>query len=211
MSVAQSEPRYTVEEYLALERDSEERHEYLDGQIYLMAGESPEHADICTNLIRELATQLRGTPCRVRSKDTKVRSGPSPIPRKSAKGLFSYPDVVVICGEPQYYDENRDVVINPTVIIEVLSDSTEAFDRGEKFLRYQNRNPSLTDYILVSQFAVIVEHYVRQPDGSWSYQVYQGLDQSLVVKSIDCRLHLSEVYDRIVFPTDPPDPRAEEQ
>jgi Uma2 family endonuclease len=132
-----------------LERDSEERHEYLDGQIYLMAGESPEHADICTNLIRELAPQLRDTPCRVRSK-AKVRSGPSPIPRKSAKGLFSYPDVVVICGEPQYYDEIRHTVINPTVIIEVLSDSTEAFDRGEKFLRYQNWNPSLTDYILVS-------------------------------------------------------------
>lgn len=208
MSVAQSEPRYTVEEYLVLERDSEERHEYLDGQIYLMAGESPEHADICTNLVRELATQLRDTPCRVRSKDTKVRSGPSPVPRKSAKGLFSYPDLVVICGEPQYYDEIRHVVINPTVIIEVLSDSTEAFDRGEKFLRYQNWNPSLTDYILVSQFAVIVEHFARQPDGSWSYQVYQGLDQSLVIKSIDCRLQLSEVYDRIVFSSDP---EAEEQ
>jgi Uma2 family endonuclease len=99
-------------------------------------------------------------------------------------------------------------VINPTVIIEVLSDSTKAFDGGEKFLRYQNWNPSLTDYILVSQFAVIVEHYVRQPDASWYYQVYQGPDQSLVVKSIDCRLQLSEVYDRIVFPSDP---RAEEQ
>lgn len=211
MSVAQSEPRYTVEEYLALERDSEERHEYLDGQIYLMAGESPEHGDICTNLVIQLGVRLRDTNCRVRSKDTKVRSGPAPISRKSAKGLFSYPDVVVICGEPQYYDEIRRVVINPTVIIEVLSDSTEAFDRGEKFLRYQNWNPSLTDYILVSQFAVIVEHYVRQPDGSWSYQVYQGLDQSLAVKSIDCRFQLSEVYDRIVFPADPADLTAEEQ
>jgi Uma2 family endonuclease len=211
MSVAQSEPRYTVEEYLALESDSEERHEYLDGQIYLMAGESPEHADICTNLVIQLGMRLRDTNCRVRSKDTKVRSGPSPVPRKSAKGLFSYPDVVVICGEPQYYDENRDVVINPTVIIEVLSDSTEAFDRGEKFLRYQNWNASLTDYILVSQFAVIVEHFVRKPDGSWSYQVYQGLDQSLVIESVDCRLQLSEVYDRIVFSTDPSDSEAEEQ
>lgn len=169
MSVAQSEPRYTVDEYLELERNSEDRHEYLDGQISLMAGESPEHGDICTNLVLQLAAQVRGTPCRVRSKDTKVRSGTSSMSRKPAKGLFAYPDIVVICGEPQYYDERRDVVINPSVIIEVLSESTEAFDRGGKFLRYQNWNPSLTDYILVSQFEVIVEHYVRQPDGSWSY------------------------------------------
>lgn len=211
MSVAQSEPRYTVEEYLASERESEERHEYLDGQIFAMAGESPEHGDICTNLVLQLAAQLRDTPCRVRSKDTKVRSGTSSMSRKSAKGLFSYPDIVVICGEPQYYDEHRHVVINPSVIIEVLSDSTEAFDRGEKFLRYQNWNPSLTDYILVSQFAPIVEHYVRQPDGSWTYHVYQGLEHNVFITSIDCTLRLAEVYDRVVFPVDSGDETGEEQ
>lgn len=93
MSVAQAEPQYTVEEYLASERESEERHEYLDGQIFAMAGESPEHADICSNLVFQLVGRLRDTHCRVRSKDTKVRSGPSPISRRSAKGLFSYPEV----------------------------------------------------------------------------------------------------------------------
>jgi Uma2 family endonuclease len=211
MSVAQSEARYTVEEYLALERDSEERHEYLDGQIYLMAGESPEHGDICTNLVLQCAAQLRDTPCRVRSKDTKVRSGTSSMSRKLAKGLFSYPDIVVICGEPQYYDEHRHVVINPSVIIEVLSDSTEAFDRGAKFLRYRNWNPSLTDYILVWQSEVIVEHYVRQPDDSWSIYVYQGLEDSVFIKSINCTLRLAEVYDRIVFPADPANEPGDEQ
>src|SRR5688572_3018211 len=101
MSVAQSEPRYTIQEYLSQERTSEERHEYLDGYIYAMAGESPEHADICTNLVRELSTQLRDKPCRVRSKDTKVLSGPPVRHRRATKGLFSYPDMVVICGEPK--------------------------------------------------------------------------------------------------------------
>ncbi len=211
MSVAKSAARYTVEEYLALERDSEERHEYLDGQIYLMAGESPEHGTICMNLSRIVSTQLLRTPCQTFSKDTKVRSGTSSMSRRSAKGLFSYPDIVVICGEPQYYDEHRHVVINPSVIIEVLSDSTEAFDRGEKFLRYQNWNPSLTDYILVSQCAPIVEHFVRQPDGSWSYHVYQGLGHSVFIKSIDCTLRLAEVYDRVVFPAELEDETGEEQ
>lgn len=211
MSVAQSEPRHTVEEYLALERNSEDRHEYLDGQIFAMAGESPEHADICSNLVIHLGTRLRDTNCRVRSKDTKVRSGLPSVSRRSNKGLFSYPDIVVICGEPQYYDEHRDVVINPSVIIEVLSDSTEAFDRGGKFLRYQSWNPSLTDYILVSQLDVILEHYARQPDGSWSYYPYKGLDVSVFIKSIGCTLRLAEVYDRVVFPAELEDETGEEQ
>ena len=211
MSVAQSEARYTVEEYLASERESEERHEYLDGQIYLMAGESPEHGTICMNLSRIVSTQLLRTPCQAFSKDTKVRSGTSSMSRKLAKGLFSYPDIVVICGEPQYYDEHRDVVINPSVIIEVLSDSTEAFDRGAKFLRYRNWNPSLTDYILVWQSAAIVEHYVRQPDGGWSYRVYEGLEHSVFIKSINCTLRLAEVYDRVVFPAEVEDETGEEQ
>jgi len=203
MTLARTQLFFTVEEYLALERKAEERHEYLDGQIYAMAGESPEHADICTNLTRIISTQLLGSPCRVRSKDTKVRSGPVPNRRPMTKGLFSYPDIVVICGEPQYHDEHRDVILNPTVIIEVLSESTEAFDRGEKFLRYQTWNPTLTDYLLVSQTSPIIEHYVRQADGGWSYYIYQGLEQSLSITSIDCTLRLAEVYDRVVFPEEP--------
>ena len=200
MSLPESQPRYSVEEYLALERESEERHEYLDGLIYAMAGESGEHADICTNLVRELSSQLRGTPCRVRSKDTKVLSGPIPKHRFATKGLFSYPDLVVICDEPQYLDEHRDVVLNPILIIEVLSPSTEAFDRGEKFRRYRTYLESLSDYVLVSQSMPLIEHYRRQSNDKWLLTSAGDLDGSLRLASIDCTLRLAEVYDRISFP-----------
>jgi Uma2 family endonuclease len=200
MAQAQSQLLYTVEQYLEIERTTEERHQYLDGVIYAMAGESGEHADICMNLARLISTQLLGGPCRARSKDTKVRSGPGPKSRSTTVGLYSYPDIVVIGGGPQYHDTYRDVVVNPAVIIEVLSESTEAFDRGEKFFRYQVWNPTLTDYVLVSQSGPRLEHYARRPDGSWSYHVYQGLEQSLSIESIECTLRLAEVYDRIEFP-----------
>ena len=199
MSVAQSEPRYTIDEYLELERNSEQQHEYLDGYIYAMAGESPEHADICTNLVGELSRQLRGTQCRVRSKDTKVLSGRPARDRRATKGLFSYPDIVVICGDPQYHDQGRDVLLNPGVIIEVMSKSTEAFDRGQKFLRYQNWNPTLINYLLVSQLEPVVEQFVRTPDGSWIYQVVQGVKQTFQIESIRCNLRMADVYDRIIL------------
>ena len=203
MAFVHTQQQLTVEEYLSMERAAEERHEYLDGLIYAMAGESLEHGDICTNLVSELRTQLKGTPCRVLSKDTKVRSGSALQRQRTRKGLFSYPDLVIICGELQYHDTYRDVILNPAVIIEVLSPSTEAFDRGEKFLRYHNWNPTLTDYILVSQSQPLVEHFTRQPDGSWSYHVYQGLEHNCPIASIDCTLRLSEAYDRVVFPVEP--------
>jgi len=193
-----AQPLYSAEEYLEFERQAEERHEYLDGFIYAMAGESPLHADISANLVILVGEQLRDSPCRVRTKDTKVRSGPTQ--RRIMKGLFSYPDVVVICGEPQYHDEHRDVVINPTVIIEVLSESTEARDRGVKFHRYQTWSPTLTDYVLVSQTAPLIEHFERQADGSWTLRIYQGIDESFTIKSINCSLKLADVYARVVFP-----------
>lgn len=200
MALPNSELCLTIDQYLEFERQSEERHEYLDGDIWVMAGESGAHADICTNLTTIVGLHLRGTRCRARSKDTKVRSGPAPRSLRATKGLFSYPDLVVICGEPEYHDEHRDVVINPAVVIEVLSESTEAFDRGAKFLRYQVWNPTLSDYLLVSQDKPLVEHYARQSDGSWVYRFYQGFDQSAQIHSIDCALSPAEVYDRIVFP-----------
>ena len=196
-----AQPLYSAEEYLAFERQADERHEYVDGFIYATAGESPTHADISANLVILVGEQLRDSLCRVRTKDTKVRSGPSA--RHSMKGLFSYPDLVVICGEPQYHDDHRDVVINPRVITEVLSESTEARDRGVKFHRYRTWSPSLTDYVLVWQIAPIIEHYTRQPDGSWSYHVYDGIEVSFSIESINCTLKLADVYARIVFPEDP--------
>lgn len=203
MSLPQTQARHTVEEYLALERNSEERHEYLDGEIYAMAGESLAHGDICINLAATLHTQLRGTPCRALSKDIKVRSGTLPVPRRMMKGLFSsYPDVLVVCGEPQFHDEYRDILLNPTVIIEVLSDSTEGYDRGEKFLRYQQLE-SLVEYVLVSQNLPFITLFARQENG-WLYSATSDLAASVHLASIDCRLRLSEVYDRVTFPEELP-------
>src|SRR6266550_1836784 len=200
-----AQPLYSTEDYLAFQRGADERHEYLDGFIYAMAGESPTHADISpthadisANLVGLVHEQLRDSPCRVRTKDTKIRSGPRQ--RQTMKGLFSYPDVVVICGEPEYLDDHQDVVINPAVIVEVLSESTEARDRGAKFHRYQTWSPTLTDYVLVSQVAPLIEHFQRQADGSWSYHIYQGIEDGFTIKSINCTLKLTEVYARIAFP-----------
>jgi Uma2 family endonuclease len=201
---AKAKPAYTVDQYLTIERAVEERHYYLDGEIYAMAGESDAHGDITVNLVGSLFNQLRGTPCRVRTKDTKVRSGPILSAGESARGLFSYPDVLVVCGEPEYHDALKDVLLNPKVIVEVLSESTEAFDRGEKFTRLQTWNPSLTDYLLVSQDRAQVEHFTRQPDGTWSYRRSTGLDASVVIASIHCTLKLADVYERVAIPTDEP-------
>jgi Uma2 family endonuclease len=209
MSQPQIIPRYTVEEYLALERDSEERHEYLDGEIFAMAGESEQHGDISVNFVSELRGQLRGGPCRVWTKDVKVRSGPAPRPFQNRKGLFSYPDFVVVCGERQYQDEYKDVLLNPTVVIEVLSPSTEAFDRGEKFRRYRMFNPSLTDYVLVSQTAPSIDHYRRQANHEWVLISLNGLAASLHLASINCTLSLADIYDRVSFPTEDSDGATE--
>jgi len=210
MSLPKSEPLYTIEEYLAMERESEERHEYIDGLIYAMAGESPAHGDICVNLIAELRTQLRGTPCRVWTKDAKVLSGPAIRSSRSMKGMFSYPDLVVVCGEPKFLDKRRDVLLNPQVIIEVLSPSTESFDRSDKFRRYLRYNSTLTDYILVSQSQPAIDHYRRLSSDEWAYTTADDLQGSLNISSIDCVLRLSEVYDRVTFPEEINEPEEEQ-
>jgi len=190
----------TVEEYLEAERESPERHEFIDGQIYQMAGESGRHGDVSVNITREISLQLKGKECRARSKDTKIKSGGfSQRKTNSTKGMFSYPDLVVICGEPEYHDKFKDIVLNPQVIVEVLSDSTEVFDRNAKFTRYRMFNQTLTDYILVSQDKPMVEHFIRQDDNNWNLNIYLGLDKTLEVESIECSLRLSEIYDRIKF------------
>ena len=199
MAIRKSPLLYTIEQYLTIERQSEERYEYLDGEIFAMAGESEAHGDICANLAGFLHPQLRETACRMRVKDTKIRSGPTPRPG-STKGLFSYPDLVIICGEREFHDEHQDVILNPKVIFEVLSESTETFDRGEKFQRYQLWNPTLTDSLLVSQTKPLIEHFIRQADGSWSYHIYSGLEQRILMNSINCELRLSDVYERVEFP-----------
>jgi Uma2 family endonuclease len=191
---------FTLEEYLEFERASETRHEFFDGEVRQMAGESGEHADISANLIRLLGNSLYGTDCRVRAKDTKVRSGFMPPKSSIKKGMISYPDLVVICGEPEYHDKHRDVVLNPRVIIEVLSESTAEFDRTDKFHRYQICNPTLTDYVLVSQDKCLVEHFVKQDDGTWKYFFSNRLDSQMTIDSINCSLRLADIFYLINFP-----------
>jgi Uma2 family endonuclease len=200
MGTPKFEPHYTVDQYLTIERASGERYEYLDGEIHAMPGESWEHSIVSVNVVGLLFAQLRGKPCSAHTKDTKVRSGPEPKSGQTSACLFSYPDVVVICGEPEYLDEKKDVILNPTAIAEVLSPSTEAFDRGEKFKRYQVWNSTLKEYILISQDQPQIEQYSRQADGRWTFQRHCGLDAVVHLSSIDCTLKLADVYDRITFP-----------
>ena len=188
---------YTLEQYLKIEREADERSEFVDGEIYAMAGESGKHGDISANLVGIIQTQLRGSKCRARTKDTKVRSGS--LKEQFGRGMISYPDLVVICGEPEYHDKHKDIVLNPAVIVEVLSESTAEFDRGTKFMRYRSFNPTLTDYILVSQDEAHVEHYIRQANSDWVLREYYGTDKSFRIDSIKCSLSLAEIYDRVEF------------
>lgn len=192
MGLPQSLPVFTTDEYLALERASEVRHEFVDGFVYAMAGEIPEHSTICFNLAVAVGRQIKDGPCRGFSPNMKVRTDPA--------GLFAYPDLMVVCGEPLFHDDRRDVLVNPTVIFEVLSPSTEAYDRGEKFLRYRTRIAALRDYVLVSQGGPLVEHFGKQQDGSWSLTEVRGISGILHLPSIACELPLIEVYNRVVFP-----------
>jgi Uma2 family endonuclease len=185
-------PIFTPKEYLAFERGTDARHEYLDGHVYAMAGESIEHSRICVNLAGELRAKLKGRPCEVLSPNMKVVA--------NVKSLFAYSDVTVVCGEPLFHDEQKDVLVNPTVIFEVLSRSTEAYDRGDKFLRYRTQVPALQDYVLVSQGEPLVEYHTRQADGTWTSSSVSGLSESLSLASIECRLSLEEIYSRVRFP-----------
>ena len=189
---------YTLDDYLAQEREADNRHEYLDGMVYAMAGETLEHSTICANVSGELYIQLKGKPCRTLSPNMKILSGVySP---GQSKGLFSYPDVTVICGEPKFHDERRDVLLNPSLIVEVLSSGTELFDRDEKFLRYRTYLDSLQNYVLISTATPRIELFQRQPHGFWLYSDATGIDATISLPAIDCELALADVYGRIAFP-----------
>jgi Uma2 family endonuclease len=199
MALPQEKLLYTVEQYLEMERASEERHEYVDGYVYKMAGESLEHSRINANLIAILVAQLRGKPREASSPNMKIRSGPFFKEQKTNKGMFSYADVSIVCGEPQFHDKFRDVLLNPTVIIEILSKSTERFDQGDKFRRYITHIPFLQDYVLVRQALPWIQVYSRHPDG-WLMTDAVGIEGAIRVPSVDCHLSMSEVYDRVEFP-----------
>lgn len=185
---AQPLPRLTPAEYLAQERAAENRSEYLAGEVFAMAGASRWHNLISVNLTARLHARLSGRPCEVYSTDMRVKV--------SSSGLYAYPDVVVACGKPTFEDSSIDTLLNPTVIFEVLSSSTEAFDRGEKFGHYR-RLGSLTDYLLISQDRPRIEHYRRQEGGFWLFSEVEGLDAQLRLESIGVELALREIYERV--------------
>ena len=183
---------FTPEEYLILEDQAEYKSQYVDGEIFSMAGAQTEHIEITDNLTFALRLSFRGRPSRSYASEMRVRVEPG--------GLWTYPDVVALCGEPHFDRLDAPAtLLNPQVIFEVLSPSTASFDRGDKFTRYRLLD-SLTDYVLVSPEKISVEHFARQADGDWHLSRYDRADQHLTLASIGCELPLAAIYERVTFP-----------
>ncbi len=187
---AQRKPFYTPDEYLEFEREAEYKSEYIAGEVFAISGASYTHNIITSNINGEMRSQLRGGSCRAVGSDLRIQTG--------AAGPYFYPDAVVICGEPQFRSDRRqDTLLNPSVLIEVLSPSTEACDRGEKFAYYR-RLESLQEYMLVSQTRPRIEHFTRQGD-LWIMEEFSGLSAVVPLASADCSLPLAEVYEGVMF------------
>jgi Uma2 family endonuclease len=185
--MATAEKLLSVEEFLAWEKAQPERYEYVAGSIYAMAGMSDEHNQLSTNLVTACATALK-PPCRVRTEGLKVQIGAS----------FFYPDALILCSPPLFCNTRRDTILNPTVVFEILSESTEAFDRGEKFRRYRSL-PGLKAIVFVSQDRVLVECWSRKDD-AWQVQEWESLTDSLPIPPLDIEISLAALYDGLEFP-----------
>jgi Uma2 family endonuclease len=185
MSV-QTKPRYTLEEYFELELASEERYEYFNGEVFCMSGVSPNHAQIESRLITTLNNELRGRGCRVYPANIRIKVPAAPP--------YRYPDLAVVCEKPNYEKIGGiDALTNPILLVEVLSPSTEAYDRGDKFTYYKSI-PSFREYLLVAQHRPHITHYVRQEVGKWDYEEINELSSSLHLPTLGCPLALGEVY-----------------
>lgn len=180
----------TPDEYLAFERQAETKHEYFDGQLIAMVGGSPRHSHLGGNVVTSLNNALAGRPCIVFNSDLKVRH--------TKRRNFAYPDATVVCGSPRYGEDEQDVLLNPNLIAEVLSPSTQRYDRTGKFLRYQSLS-SFAEYLLVEQDIPRVELCSRQEDGSWEWSVAEGLEATLTIPSLDCTIALADIYRNITF------------
>ena len=189
MSV-QTQQRFTPEEYLARERQAQYKSEYFNGEIFAMSGASREHNLISMNISAALHLQLRQRPCEVYAGDMRVKVSPT--------GLYTYPDVVVVCEEPRFEDAEVDTLLNPTLVVEVLSPSTEDYDRGRKFEHYPTL-ASLQEYVLVAQGKHHVAHYVRQANNTWIFSDTTGSDTQILPPSINCVLSMNEIYAKVPF------------
>jgi Uma2 family endonuclease len=185
-----TEIQITPEEYLALERRAEYKSEYFEGAVFAMTGASREHNLITTNLVRELSQALRTRPCEVYGGDMRVR-----IPGLE---IYTYPDVTVACDQPVFEDESVDTLLNPQLIVEVLSKSTASYDRIQKFAYYRTIN-SLTEYLLVAQDAYRVEQYVKRTDGRWLVTDIISRESKVELASVPCVLELKDIYEKVSF------------
>jgi Uma2 family endonuclease len=185
--------RYTLEEYFKIDSGSEIRHEYVQGQIIDMAGGTDRHSQITFNLIGELRSRLRGKPCQGRDGNLRVRFG--------RKVIYGYPDALIVCGQPQFdpVAAGNTTLLNPRALIEVLSETTEGYDRGLKFQRYREIE-SFEEYVLIAQDRPSIEVYRRQPSGLWTLQPYLGVEATAGIFSAEIELPLAEIYAGIDFP-----------
>ena len=186
------------QEYLEIERAAEFRSEYYGGRMYAMSGGSVRHSVLIASLARELGIALKGRPCSVASSDLRLRVSPG--------GLYTYPDVVIFCGEAQVADDQKDTLLNPTLVLEVLSPSTEGYDRGWKFSQYR-KIESLQEYALVAQNEPHIDIFRRQANGVWTLSEAEGIAAFCQLTSINVSLSLAEVYDKITFTEDTTSPR----
>jgi Uma2 family endonuclease len=196
---SQPKPRYRFEDYLVFERECvEEKHEFVAGQFFAMTGASYNHNVITANLLRRLGNQLESGPCTALANDMRLRI--------ETADACTYPDVVVLCNEPSFHDSRKDVITDATLVAEVLSPSTEGYDRGGKFALYR-RLGGLCQYLLVAQDRPAVDLFTRQADGRWVLDAYGDPDQPIQLESIGCVLRLRDIYEKVSFePQDAADP-----
>ena len=182
--------RLSPQEYLELERKAEFKSEFLDGEMFAMAGGTPQHSLIATNLASEFSSRLKAHTCTAYNADLRIKI--------EETGLFTYPDLSVICGPLQFAEGTNDTVLNPTLLVEVLSNSTEAYDRGKKFENYR-QIPELREYLLVSQKEPRIEQFVRQEKEQWLLLEAAGLEATLALPSLEIKISLAEVFAGVEF------------
>ena len=184
----QPNTRLAPEDYLEIERRATHKSEYFDGEVFAMSGGAEQHNLITVNVSSSLHSQLRATACAVYSSDQRVKV--------TATGLYTYSDITVVCGDAVFDDKQQDTLLNPTVIVEVVSKSTGGYDRNEKFAHYR-RIESLAEYLLIAQARHHVEHYVRQPSGDWLLSETDSLQANVFLPSIRCTIALADVYEKV--------------
>ncbi len=180
----------TPEQYLEIERKAEYKSEYFGGEMFAMAGAREAHILIVGNVVSQIHSQVRSGPSRVYTSNMRVRVG--------ATGLYTYPDVVVVCGEPRFLDEQRDTLLNPTLVVEVLSPTTEAYDRGRKFEHYRSLE-SLKEYLLIASERIGAELFTRQPSGQWLLTAATRPEETIELPSVACRVTLADLYEKVEF------------